>query len=369
MDSCLLDSSPNHSPAARLAHFMSEVSEACLCAGWHRGAGPALWRMVHEEGPSECVQGEVSTADKRHLIELAREAGGWCVYAGSDLGDLVPGDGVVLVPWPEWAAICERVGLPVGLPGGTLRTQTLYRICNEDRKHEPPFCYRYETRLDAELAAFAWLWENAEELLTLPSIVAGKLRGGVERDMLRVRLLEGARPQLTCHRSRYDEWYPTIRCRAEFMKLRKVRRPKTEVVHGVEVTTTCEAIETEIPWTNVWGGHAYYVSDREAPVIVHANVRIEPVQILYPPSPGTPRWFICGGNAEQDVEPPEDEHTSAALVKVRPYRDGSGYSLDAWLQAVSQAQALAAITERAPGFQSLWAREIPPHRLPKEIRP
>lgn len=75
----------------------------------------ALWRLCHARGTSQWGMGDVAEADKRRLLTLAEQAGGWVHWPG-DWSSEEHTAGPVLCPWEEWEAVCERNGDPVGLP-------------------------------------------------------------------------------------------------------------------------------------------------------------------------------------------------------------------------------------------------------------
>lgn len=253
-----------------------------------------------------------------------------------------------------------------------LRSTTLYRLrpngCDA-AKHEPPFCYHYETRFEAELAAFAWLYEHAERELTRPHAIAKEMGSGVDKDLVRVRLKQGARLRLSSTiDSGQGAWFPRVSAQVEFMRLRKVRRPKTEIVAGIEVTNVCETVVPDIEWTDNWGRHHWSQYGYDKPVVATACIQIVRERILFQPPTGTPWWFRFSGGTEERVEPPESIDTPTFRLTATPYRDGSGYDFRGWLQAESAVEAEARVAEVAPHGQR-WVRQIPPHHLPEDLRP
>ena len=56
---------------------MSDISEACWCAGWMQGTEYALWRAVTSGEPQTWGAGIIEQEDIDALQELAEWAGGW----------------------------------------------------------------------------------------------------------------------------------------------------------------------------------------------------------------------------------------------------------------------------------------------------
>jgi len=81
------------SPAARLAAFMSDLSEDCWCAGWLSDCEFALWSLANSGG-GLWGMGVVSPDDAARLLALSEAAGGWVRWED--------GVGAVFVPMDEW---------------------------------------------------------------------------------------------------------------------------------------------------------------------------------------------------------------------------------------------------------------------------
>lgn len=59
-----------------LREYMSELSEACYCAGWMSGLEYSLWSFV-TEGPGRFGMAYVEQPEIDKLKALADKAGGW----------------------------------------------------------------------------------------------------------------------------------------------------------------------------------------------------------------------------------------------------------------------------------------------------
>lgn len=99
-----LSKAQDRAAAIALASEMSRISEDCWCASWLSGLAYDLWNFIHERGPGEWGQGEVTAADVVNLRVLSERAGGWWHWPESRNHDTE----LTFYTLEEWAAVRER---------------------------------------------------------------------------------------------------------------------------------------------------------------------------------------------------------------------------------------------------------------------
>lgn len=63
-----------------LCELLSEISEACYCAGWLHDVEHKVWAMLGSKEPVEFGMGDVSPTDLERAEALSKAIGGWAQY-------------------------------------------------------------------------------------------------------------------------------------------------------------------------------------------------------------------------------------------------------------------------------------------------
>jgi hypothetical protein len=94
-----------------LYQLMSDISEACYCAGWMSGNEYTLWEMVSNPSASRNYgMDEVDATDLADLREMAAESGGWIRWRDDEEDQTLPSTewGPVFTPMADWLPMYER---------------------------------------------------------------------------------------------------------------------------------------------------------------------------------------------------------------------------------------------------------------------
>ena len=74
-------------PRVRLAVLISEISEYWYCAGWMMGIEHQVWRVAHGQARPGGEAIQLDDAQRRELLALSREIGGWVRWVDGGPGE------------------------------------------------------------------------------------------------------------------------------------------------------------------------------------------------------------------------------------------------------------------------------------------